>query len=410
MVLNLFVEPDFRSSIWGAQYLKAIKDEASLKHYTVNLIKGESLHDVNWEQIYKDTPKRRLLIYIGTSAEAVGSLNGFFTKHHIHPIFINYYSSDSFTELYENYSNIITDYSASLRCILRHLFSLGRTNVALYGINPSSATDEKKKLKFEDYIRTAALVNSNHGVYRNTTCLDACYESFRKDIKKYDAVICSNDIAAMSLLENLKRDGISVPDDLFMVSFGNTKLTKVSYPSVTTSSANMAEFGKQAVRLYSFLSKRDADISITVKVPSTLCVRESTSTAKVRQNAAGDPFYGEAKEHIASPTPSVHAEIGEMPYYYNEKFFSDPKVNVLLRTENLLSSLVNTDAEILDGLMNAEPVSQMADRLYTSQQAIAYRIKRMCRIAEVKGVNELLNFLSAYYKNGESRLKYIFNG
>lgn len=415
MVLNLFAEPDFKDSIWCVQYLRAIKDEATMKHYAINLIESKSLYDVDWDQAYRDDPRRRLLIYIGTSAEAVGSLNGFLTEKRIHPIFINYYSADGFTELYENYSNIITDYSASMRCILRHLFACGRTDIALYGINPNSATDIKKESKFEDYIRTAAPAGAKHGVYRNCACLDACYADFRRDLRSYNAVICANDIAAISLLENLKRDNVSVPDDLFMVSFGNTALTKVSYPSITTSSTNMAEFGRQAVRLYSFLSKSDSDISVTVRIPSTLSVRESTGIAGAQTSGGRDPFYGKTQSRTAPLSASMHTEHSEMtyfqselPYFHNEKFFRDPKVNVLLRTENLLGSLVDTDADILDGLMNGEPILQMADRLYTSQQAIAYRLKRMCRIAEVKDVSALLSFLSGYYQNGESRLKSIF--
>ena len=61
-----------------------------------------------------------------------------------------------------------------------------------------------------------------------------------------DAVICANDIMAVSLCNTLQRGGISVPDDVIVTGFDGHLFALSHFPSVTTVSGAMQALGKCA--------------------------------------------------------------------------------------------------------------------------------------------------------------------
>ncbi len=407
MKLHVFVDPSFKSNIWCRQYLKAISDEAALKRYTVNIIDSEHLDKIDCNTLYDSDVSKRLLIYIGATVNAADSLSCFFEENNIHAIFINYHASDTSPELYEHYSNIIPDYSNSMKEIVRYLIAAGKDRIALYGINKKSVTDMKKVVEFESSLKAIGAAFSNEHIYYNKASLDNCYAKFSLEANKYNAVICANDIVALSLQSKLKLDGIVVPNDMYIVSFGNTMLAKLAFPSITTSSFNLSDLGKQAVYLYSYLSRRESNISVTVKVSSDLCIRGSTNHYKpsVEPMVSIKPTNDKT---ALLPLPASYSDAISLPYYSSVGFFDDPQVIKLLRVENLLCRLYDIDMQIIMGLINSDPIAKIAERLYTSQQSISYRIKRMCRIAEVKDTGELLEFIRPYLNYSQNKIEDLF--
>nr|WP_298059153.1 LacI family DNA-binding transcriptional regulator [uncultured Halomonas sp.] len=62
------------------------------------------------------------------------------------------------------------------------------------------------------------------------------------------AVICTNDLLAISLMGELQRAGFSVPDDLSVMGFDGIALGKHLYPSLCTIEQPRANIGRTAVR------------------------------------------------------------------------------------------------------------------------------------------------------------------
>lgn len=93
------------------------------------------------------------------------------------------------------------------------------------------------------------------------------------------AVLAANDKIACGILRVAEDAGISVPDQLRVVGFNDSHISRLLRPSLSTVALPMAEMGATAVRLLvRRIENRSAEVLCT-KLPTKLVVRES-STAK----------------------------------------------------------------------------------------------------------------------------------
>ena len=99
------------------------------------------------------------------------------------------------------------------------------------------------------------------------------------------AFLCGNEENAIGTLAALREAGLSVPDDVSVVSFNNTPKSALIEPALTSVSAHVEEMGKVALRM---LRERahvgGADpirrIPMKVIVPPSITVRKSTGPVK----------------------------------------------------------------------------------------------------------------------------------
>lgn len=395
MTLHIFVEPSFKDSIWCRQQLKAICDEATAKRYNINIIKSDDLTDIDFNLIYKDSNERRLLLCLCTTFETADRLNNILVSYDIHVIFVNFETPD----FIENYSNVIMDYSGIMHKILYYLSASGRDRIALYGINPNSSSDMIKSSTFSNYIRKFHPNYSDNDIYYNYASLNNCYTSFHAEKSRYNAVICANDIVALSLINNLKSSGVRVPEDFYIVSCGNSVLSEISSPSITNISVDLFELGRQAVHLYSYLNKRENKISVSVKLKSELQIRDSTDNFRKNTDSTPGALLSARTVPNADKLCAEDAAISADYMISNNvraNFYDDPCASEILRVEDLLCRLYEFDFSILNGLLHSVPLAQIIEKLHSSQQAISYRIKRMCQIAGVKNKGELISLVRPY--------------
>ena len=91
------------------------------------------------------------------------------------------------------------------------------------------------------------------------------------------AIMCSNDVTAIGVLQEAYRAGLRIPDDLSVVGFDNTHITQMTVPPLTTvemSCNDLARAAVMALRAYlEGLSSPKRDYP----VETHLVVRESTS-------------------------------------------------------------------------------------------------------------------------------------
>jgi LacI family transcriptional regulator len=97
-----------------------------------------------------------------------------------------------------------------------------------------------------------------------------------------DAVFCANDLMAFGALDAAKRDGISVPDDVWVVGFDDIEMSGWDSFSLTTVRQDSQEMAREAARL---LLRRIEDHSRHVEdicFPAALVVRGSTGRVPIR--------------------------------------------------------------------------------------------------------------------------------
>lgn len=91
-----------------------------------------------------------------------------------------------------------------------------------------------------------------------------------------DAIVCTDDVQAIGLVNGLERLGISVPENVLVTGFDGIHLASVLRPSLTTIRQPFEEIAMEAVRLMTS-TKEGFNSGVRVAFPGELQIRESTS-------------------------------------------------------------------------------------------------------------------------------------
>ncbi len=361
MKIYVYIDPEYNGSVWCSQTLKGLTNEAGKRHYGVYILENEDILACDLDKIYGDE-QRRVLIILTTHIITDVRFYEHFSKNGVSLLFVNHQSS--FTA--DNYSNILVDYRAGMAQLMKYFEGCKRGKTALFAINPASATDQIKKeyfLSFED--------NANN-IYYNNGSLEECCENFYKN-NNYDSVICANDVAAYCLMNFLKGKGIRVPEDIYIASFGDSLLSQMGSPSLTTVSVDHTKLGKEALHAYSYLYRRGEGIRTSVYVTPKLNIRQSTNLTQVDYK----------EEH------TVKNE-------FSDPMYSDEIAQKILRIERLLDSCDENDLEILRGIMKGKTYSKISEELYMSEKTVSYRVAGMRSVVDCATKEELIKSVGEY--------------
>lgn len=99
-----------------------------------------------------------------------------------------------------------------------------------------------------------------------------------------DAVIASNDIWAVRLIQALKRRRIKVPEDVAVTGYDNLELSTVIDPSLTTIDQDHAAYARAALDLLTAAASHrtgEAQVGRTVTIAPHLVVRESSGRVEI---------------------------------------------------------------------------------------------------------------------------------
>jgi len=368
MLIPVLTEPDFQSYLWARQTLDGISQEAARRKYRLEMLDARTYESLNYDILFGK--ERRMLIVIGTSVTWMPKALAFFNAKGIESIFISYDPAETSLPA----GMVRMDYVGAIHHLLTYLTEdCGRRRIAMYGYNPDSSADNIK-LRFFRRWNERGEQTAEESVFVNLADLEACYNSFRPHAERFDAVICANDIAAVSLLSRLGKDGIRVPEDLFVTAFGDSRIAERTDPPLTIATLDFPEVGRQAVLLFSYLCRTPATSSLSSRVRSRLIVRSST---------AGIP------DTTANSIPREDADAFESSF----NFYSDPEAERLLRAETLLNACDNTDLKLMDSLMKGASLDSLEQELFLTASALQYRKRRLMNIAGCPHTADFLAFM-----------------
>lgn len=357
MKVFIYTEPDYKGTLWCVQSVDAISQEAAKKRYPVVFINDEDIEKERLDILYEGE-KNKVVLYIGNSVYGSARTAGLLASHGIHPVLLNNrINNTSF-----RHSGVMLDYVEAMRICTDYLHDTGLYKTALFGINPGSGTDMIKR----DYF--CAHISSEADVFYNREDIDGCCLEFISKIASYKSAVCANDIVAYCLVEKLKAYGKRIPEDISLISFGDSVFSSVGSPTLTTVSVKHRELARQALNLYYCVIKASDKVSFSAKISPTIFLRESTPS-------------------ITCPTAPYTAEKAEiMP---ENNFYNDDAAIKMLNFEKMLSSCDALELFLLSCLMKNLPYSEMAEKFYISEGSVFYHIKKMCRLAGLSGRDEL---------------------
>ena len=344
-MIHIVPEDKYRETTWCERILSGIEQQAKSKKMKLDFEDGSFVSD--------DTDA---IIVAGTTpAWIYETVNLLKVKHKSHIILV---SNRPYSL---SVSNVCTDLYSAVKDVLSYFSGCGRKQTALYGVNPSSTADNIKLSAFEQ----------KDNVYYNFGDLRECRNEFLRNMDKYDSVICTNDYAAVSLINHLKKEFPSFLNDLFIVGFANTHLGRINEPSVTSVALNYEEYGRTAVDIYRMLKKNPNLQSVNVNVKSSIVVRDTTHNIPLNGNSS-EPSDSQGKDF---------------------RFYDDTEVQQMVKIEKLFENCGENDVAVLGMLANGDSYEKVAEKCFMTVNGIKYRLDRLCRICGFETRRELIGVI-----------------
>ncbi len=169
-----------------------------------------------------------------------------------------------------------------------HLLALGHRNIAYLG---GPATAECNVARQHGYL--AALMG--HGIPTRAEYLlgGAFSHSFGVSGTRQllalaqppTAIFAGSDSTALGVLEEARRQGLRIPEELSLVGFDGTDLTEQTLPRLTSVAQPLKEMGRAALRSVLRLGRGEVLDSPHVELATTLVVRDSTAAPQMALKA-----------------------------------------------------------------------------------------------------------------------------
>ena len=349
---------------WITDILAGINKEALKKNLNVTDYAGEDLE-------LNDEFTRPIVLAVGYSSKWMESICNQMRSYGVQPVLVNA-GQDTYTETLDSVGFVSFGYKKAMHRVIHYLSSNKRNRIAFFGAHGDTHSDSVKVTEFLNACDYFKLFCSKADVYGGNS-LKECAEELKMNLAKYNAVVCSSDAAAIFLIKQFEEIGIKVPEDVFVVGFGNSQVAAAITPSVTSVDCNYVELGRQAVKLHQFLQKNGDTDSASISVDCRFIERASTGFIKSRRMLV----------------KSRHD--GNMPLYD-----ADPDVMKVLQAEELLRMWDDIDRSIIDGLLQDKTIVAIAEGLFISVSAVKYRIKKMLTATNLQNKDDLVSVIKKY--------------
>lgn len=193
-------------------------------------------------------------------------------------------------------SVVVDDYDAGWQAT-RHLTDLGHRRIACM-MYPGSMAGLRRIAGYLAALRQAGIeaedtwihylgegVGPNsHAVHNGLWLLGRetmrAWLATRWSKDRFTALVVQNDLFAIGVLDALRDGGLSVPDDVSLVSFDSLEECERVKPRLTSVAIPVERVGEAAVDLLARRLRGEADVETFLMLPTEICVRDSTAASK----------------------------------------------------------------------------------------------------------------------------------
>lgn len=189
------------------------------------------------------------------------------------------------------FPSVTVDNRKGAELLVQHLINKGSNNIGLITLSPSHlSTLQDRKNGYKDALAKNGLV------FKESLLREVSFENLREDIAKevdfllsdphrVKAIFALNNLVALYTLEAIKQKGLSIPNDIALVSFDDIDLFKFTSPPITAISQPMEKIGVHAMELlFTLINNKPtsgSDVPNTISqesrvvLPVELMVRQS---------------------------------------------------------------------------------------------------------------------------------------
>jgi DNA-binding LacI/PurR family transcriptional regulator/GAF domain-containing protein len=185
--------------------------------------------------------------------------------------------------LYEGYPGIVADNYQGMRDVMRHLVEVhGYRRMALVrGAEGDIAANEQVRayvdaiaeygLPSDPALLVAGDLDSHSGMAGGRNAVRILLDERKKVV---DAIVASDDVTALGVLQELEERGVRVPHDMAVTGFDNIRQSQNTAPPLTTVAQPWRDMGWRAVELV--LAQLNGDgVAASTVLPCKLVVRQS---------------------------------------------------------------------------------------------------------------------------------------
>jgi DNA-binding LacI/PurR family transcriptional regulator len=90
-----------------------------------------------------------------------------------------------------------------------------------------------------------------------------------------DAVVCADGTLAFGAIKAIQEAGLSIPEDIGIISFDNSQLAELSYPAITTVNVDVFELGLQSAKILFELIENPEAINQGLLISTTIRERDT---------------------------------------------------------------------------------------------------------------------------------------
>ena len=151
-----------------------------------------------------------------------------------------------------NYNGVVqvdNDHRAACRELTSILLMKRMKKIALIGGNEEHVVTQSRLMGFKDAFADSGLAVDESLIYMNLdnpVLLDGKLDDIIK--REVDCIVCMDDAICMEVLYKLRREGISVPDQIRVASFYNSSMLETHDPSITSLDFDAKELGMLVCR------------------------------------------------------------------------------------------------------------------------------------------------------------------
>lgn len=361
--IYVLVQPSEKEFFWVTNILTGMKKTALRHENNLCIIAPENFKDLINRANVKE---KQVVLIVGYTSSWVKNAVIMVSELGHEPMIVG---ACMHPALKDKFSGIEFSLSESVEMAVNYLLKCGCMKTALLGVNNSSIADKVK----EKTVNEITGVLTKPEVFVCKTTLSSCVDEFLRKVEKekYDGVLCVNDTVAVYLINRLRNIGKHVPEDIKVIGIGNSNIGQRLEIPLTSIDLDYLEMGRQAVRAWRFIKKNNDEIKMTLSLPCSLIVRESTSLLK---------------------PPDINYDICDI-VDGNEDYYYDPNVQSIIKAEAFLGECDEADREILYAIAEKLTYAQISEKLNMTDRAIKYRVAKLMDKAKVKKRSELFGLI-----------------
>jgi DNA-binding LacI/PurR family transcriptional regulator len=185
-------------------------------------------------------------------------------------VFIDNYSRGN----YANFSYVTSDDEAGGYMATQYLISKGYKKIALCAVELSSPLMQRRFEGYRRAMKEAGLKDASFD--KLGTPFEAGLQFAETLVSQgFEAAFCTEDMAALGVLQELQKKGVLVGQQFGLIGFDNIHFGKQVYPQLTTIDQNIYEKGETAINTLLKILKKESSLGSRLILPVSLVARET---------------------------------------------------------------------------------------------------------------------------------------